>query len=112
MSGSEKRFQGFISRNFSVVHPESGRYLEIYSDQPGVQLYTGNGLPQPESRDPVIGKGGVRYQQYGSFSLETQNYPDAVNHVRSHMLSTALSSLQHLPSPLYVNWFSWWDMKS
>lgn len=67
----------FVSR---VVHPESGRYLEIYSDQPGVQFYTGNGLPQPGSRDPLIGKGGVHYQQYGSFSLETQHYPDAVNH--------------------------------
>lgn len=112
MSGSEKCFQGFTSCNFRVVHPESGRYLEIYSDQPGVQFYTGNGLPQPGSRDPLIGKGGVHYHQYGSFSLETQNYPDAVNHVRSHMLPTAVPSLQHLPSTLCVNWFSGWDMKS
>lgn len=67
----------FVSR---VVHPESGRYLEIYSDQPGVQFYTGNNLPQQQSVDPLIGKGGVNYHQYGSFSLETQNYPDAVNH--------------------------------
>ncbi|GFG36750.1 hypothetical protein Cfor_09452, partial [Coptotermes formosanus] len=52
----------FVSR---VVHPESGRYLEIYSDQPGVQFYTGNGLPQPGSRDPLIGKGSVHYHQYG-----------------------------------------------
>jgi len=93
VSGSEKRFQGLISCNFRVVHPESGRYLEIYSDQPGVQFYTGNGLPQPGSRDPLIGKGGVHYHQYGSFSLETQNYPDAVNHVCSHMLPTALPPL-------------------
>ncbi|XP_069684737.1 galactose mutarotase-like [Periplaneta americana] len=67
----------FVSR---VVHPESGRYLEVYSNQPGVQFYTGNGLPKPGSQDPLIGKGGVEYHQYGSFSLETQDYPDAVNH--------------------------------
>lgn len=31
----------------SVEHPRSGRVLEVYSDQPGVQLYTGNHMPDP-----------------------------------------------------------------
>ncbi|KAJ4444739.1 hypothetical protein ANN_06536 [Periplaneta americana] len=68
----------FVSR---VMHPESGRYLEVYSNQPGVQLYTGNNLHKPGSQDPIIGKGGALYRKYGSFCLETQGYPDAMNHV-------------------------------
>ncbi|PSN40786.1 Aldose 1-epimerase [Blattella germanica] len=67
----------FVSR---VDHPQSGRFMEVWSDQPGVQMYTGNGLPQVNSNNPIIGKGGVHYQQYGSISLETQDFPDAVNH--------------------------------
>lgn len=35
----------FIARAF---HPQSGRCLEVYSDQPGVQFYTGNSLPNPD----------------------------------------------------------------
>ncbi|KDR14665.1 hypothetical protein L798_10772, partial [Zootermopsis nevadensis] len=77
-----------------VVHPESGRYLEIYSDQPGVQFYTGNNLPQAGS-DDLIGKGRVNYHQYGSFSLETQNYPDAVNHVGVRILFNAFFLHKH-----------------
>ncbi|KOB52288.1 Aldose 1-epimerase [Operophtera brumata] len=52
----------FVSR---VIHPPSGRTLELYSNQPGVQLYTGNFLPEA-SEPALIGKSG--------------NYPDAVHH--------------------------------
>ncbi|VVD01675.1 unnamed protein product [Leptidea sinapis] len=65
----------FISR---VSHP-NGRYLEVYSNQPGVQLYTSYYLPAPEEA-ALIGKGGVGYRRHGAFCLETQNYPDAVHH--------------------------------
>ena len=41
---SEQQGMTFVSR---VVHPISGRTLEVYSDQPGVQLYTSNFLPDP-----------------------------------------------------------------
>lgn len=66
----------FIAR---VTHPESGRAMEVYSDQPGVQLYTSNYLPM-ENEIPLLGKGGYRYEKQGSLCLETQNYPDAVHH--------------------------------
>lgn len=66
----------FVSR---VVHPSSGRTLEIYSDQPGVQFYTSNALPAPYEQ-ALIGKNGAKYKRHGAFCLETQNYPDAVNH--------------------------------
>ncbi|XP_045504803.1 galactose mutarotase-like [Colias croceus] len=66
----------FVSR---VYHPDTGRYLELYSNQPGVQLYTGNSLPDP-SDSALIGKDGVGYRRHGAFCLETQNYPDAIHH--------------------------------
>lgn len=71
----------FIAR---AEHPNSGRYLEVYSDQPGVQLYTSNFIPD-ETTQGILGKSGQKYFKHGAFCLETQNYPDAVNHV-----STAL----------------------
>ena len=49
--------------------------LTMFTDQPGVQFYSGNGL------DGSPGKGGVRYPKYGAFCLEAQDYPDAINHV-------------------------------
>jgi len=56
-----------------VYHPSSGRVVKMFTDQPGVQFYTGNGL------DGSPGKGGVEYHKYGAFCLEAQNYPDAIN---------------------------------
>lgn len=61
-----------------LSHPPSGRVLEVYTDQPGVQFYTGNFL------DIVgQGKGGASYPPHSGLCLETQNYPDAPNHVRT-----------------------------
>lgn len=57
--------------------PESGRTMKIYSDQPGIQLYTGNWLGVDEK---TIGKGGTEYQRYQGLCLETQKYPDSINH--------------------------------
>jgi aldose 1-epimerase len=57
-----------------VRDPASGRGVEVWADQPGVQLYTSNWLRN------VTGKGGKVYEQYGALCLETQGFPDAVNH--------------------------------
>ncbi|XP_048552948.1 galactose mutarotase-like [Triticum urartu] len=57
-----------------VRDPDSGRALELWANQPGVQLYTANWLSNDK------GKGGKVYGQYGALCLETQAYPDAVNH--------------------------------
>ena len=62
-----------------VLHPASGRSLEVYSNQPGVQFYTSNFLPERNDTG-VLGKNGARYFKHAAFCLETQNYPDAVNH--------------------------------
>lgn len=58
-----------------VTEPKSGRVMEIFATEPGVQFYTGNFLD-----GSVKGKGGAVYKQYNGFCLETQKYPDAVHH--------------------------------
>ncbi|KAK2576665.1 hypothetical protein KPH14_005327 [Odynerus spinipes] len=63
-----------------VVHPTSGRYMEVYSNQPGVQLYTANFLPNMSDSTGILGKSGKKYFRHGALCLETQNYPDAINH--------------------------------
>ena len=54
--------------------PESGRVMEMYTTQPGVQVYTGNWL----SGCPA-GKNGHVYEDYTGVAIECQNYPDAPN---------------------------------
>ena len=64
-----------------VVHPESGRWLEMLTNQPGVQFYTANNLPDVENGAAAMpGKGGACYVKHGAFCLETQKYPDSMNH--------------------------------
>ena len=53
--------------------PESGRYMDVLTDQPGVQFYAGNAIK------PQKGKGGVHYGVRYGFCLETQVYPDSIN---------------------------------
>jgi aldose 1-epimerase len=57
-----------------VYEPESGRVMEVHTTEPGVQLYTANGLD-----GSLTGKNGVVYRQHGGFCLEVQHFPDSVN---------------------------------
>jgi aldose 1-epimerase len=57
-----------------VLHPASGRVMEILTDQPGLQFYSGNFLD-----GTVAGKGGRHYRQSDAFCLEPQSWPDAPN---------------------------------
>jgi len=57
-----------------LEEPESGRVLEVWTTQPGLQLYTGNFLD-----GTLEGKYGVRYARHSGVCLETQHFPDAVN---------------------------------
>jgi aldose 1-epimerase len=54
--------------------PKSGRVLLTYTDQPGVQFYTGNFLV-----GELVGAGGKTYRQGDGFTLETQHFPDSPN---------------------------------
>ena len=60
----------------ATVHdPKSGRTLSVRSTEPGVQFYSGNFLD-----GSITGKKGVAYKQYWGLCLETQHFPDSVNH--------------------------------
>ena len=57
-----------------VFHEESGRLMEVITDQPGVQLYTAC------TTDYEGGRNGMHYQPFCGLCLETQHYPDTPNH--------------------------------
>ena len=57
-----------------VKDPVSGRVMEVYTSEPGVQFYTGNFLD-----GTLTGKGGVKYNKNWGFCLETQHFPDSPN---------------------------------
>ena len=58
-----------------VAEPDSGRIMEIYTTEPGVQFYSGNSLD-----GSIRGKGGHAYGRRCGFCLETQHFPDSPNH--------------------------------
>jgi len=57
-----------------VFDPQSGRVLQVYTTEPGIQFYTGNFLQGEEH-----GKGGKVYTYRSAFCLETQHFPDSPN---------------------------------
>jgi len=58
-----------------AYEPTTGRVLEVLTDQPGIQFYTGNFLD-----GSVTGTDGKVYKKRYAFCLETQHYPDSPNH--------------------------------
>jgi len=58
-----------------VFEPGSGRVIEVLTTEPTVQLYTSNYLD-----GSLTGKRGTVYRQYAAVCLETQHFPDSVNH--------------------------------
>ncbi len=62
-----------LSLAASVYEPASGREMEMWTTEPGMQLYTGNFL------DKVRGKAGKVYNRRGGFCLEAQHFPDSPN---------------------------------
>lgn len=57
-----------------LVHPASGRILDVFTTEEYIQLYTGARLD-----GSVTGKAGAPYQQYAGVALECEGYPDAMN---------------------------------
>ena len=57
-----------------VYHEDTGRSMEVITDQPGVQLYTAC------TTNCAGGRGGVTYGNYSGLCLETQHFPDTPNH--------------------------------
>ncbi|KAH8266057.1 hypothetical protein KR038_001536 [Drosophila bunnanda] len=70
-----------LAKVAKATHPPTGRWLEVVSNQPGVQFYTSNFMPDVERGEtPIPGKDGAQYAKHGAFCLETQKFPDSVNH--------------------------------
>jgi aldose 1-epimerase len=66
---------GVLAMSATVREPKSGRVMDVLTTEPGVQLYTGNFLD-----GTLIGKAGVAYKQHFGLCLETQHFPDSINH--------------------------------
>ncbi|KNY25605.1 aldose epimerase family protein [Pseudobacteroides cellulosolvens] len=66
-----------------VYDPASGRFMEVYTTKPGIQLYTGNHI-----EGSYEGKGNVQYTRRSGFCLETQYFPNSLKH-------------KNFPSPIF-----------
>jgi aldose 1-epimerase len=66
---------GTLALAARVKEPKSGRVMEVLTTEPGIQFYTGNFLD-----GTLTGKAGVAYRKHAGFCLETQHFPDSVNH--------------------------------
>ncbi len=67
--------QGGLNLAAEVRHAASGRVLQVLTNQPCVQFYSGNSLD-----GSITGRGGVTYKQHAALALETQHYPDSPHH--------------------------------
>ena len=65
---------GQLGLQARVEEPATGRVMEVWSDEPGLQFYAGNFLD-----GSIVGKGGVTYQIRTGFCMEPQHYPDSPN---------------------------------
>ncbi len=65
---------GQLGLQARVYEPTTGRVMEVWSDEPGLQFYAGNFLD-----GTITGKGGAVYQRRNAFCMEPQHYPDSPN---------------------------------
>lgn len=65
---------GDLALAATAFEPDTGRVMEVWTTEPGVQFYCGNFLD-----GSLIGKSGKPYPRRSGFCLETQHYPDSVN---------------------------------
>jgi aldose 1-epimerase len=77
-----KAERGKLTLAATVYEPTTGRKMEVYTTEPGMQFYAGNFLDGTD-----VGKNDVAYEQRTGFCLETQHFPDSPNQA-------------HFPSPV------------
>jgi len=70
----KKKHDGELSLAATAYDPSSGRFMEVFTTEPGVQFYTGNNL-----KETLIGKSGKPYIARSGFCFETQHFPDSPN---------------------------------
>ena len=69
-----KDSHGRMSLAARVVDPKSGRQMDVFTEEPGIQFYGGNFMDGSD-----VGKYGTKFEYRASFALETQHYPDSPN---------------------------------
>ena len=69
-----KESQGSMSSAARVVDPKSGRQMDVFTEEPGIQFYGGNFMDGSD-----VGKYGTKFKYRASFALETQHFPDSPN---------------------------------
>ncbi len=67
-------FNGKVREVADVYEPKTGRHMQVLTNEPGIQFYSGNFLDGTQ-----IGKNGVAYQYRTGFCLEAQHYPNSPN---------------------------------
>lgn len=70
-----KKTEGEYALAATLHNKETGRFMEVFTTEPGIQLYTGNFLD-----GKYIGKRGKPYPKRSGLCLETQHFPDSPNH--------------------------------
>jgi aldose 1-epimerase len=73
--GGGREAAGALALAARVTEPNSGRVMEVRTTEPGIQFYSGNFLD-----GTIKNRKGVPYERHAAFCLETQHYPDSVNH--------------------------------
>ncbi|MHB8336262.1 MAG: aldose epimerase family protein [Ignavibacteriaceae bacterium] len=67
-------FNGEVKEAANLYDPLSGRFVEVLTDQPGIQFYSGNYLD-----GTLTGKGGIKYKKRSALCLECQHFPNSPN---------------------------------
>ena len=65
---------GTLRRAATLRAPDGARTMEVWTTEPGLQLYTGDNLAA------VAGKRGAVYGKHAGLCLETQHFPDSIHH--------------------------------
>lgn len=95
--GYDHNFEVFCAPCAILCDPDSGRTMAVSTNCPGVQLYTANGTKE-------TGKGGIHYGRRSGVCLETQFYPDAVNHPEWHQPFTKANTPYHSETLFRFSW--------
>lgn len=90
---------GPVSLAAKVHEPTSGRAMDIFTTEPGIQFYSGNFLEHT-----TRGKNGKTYERRFGFCLETQHFPDSPNH--ANFPSTVLKASQTFQSTTILKFSS------
>jgi aldose 1-epimerase len=70
-----RNHDGSLNKALEVYEPTTGRVMEMWTTEPGVQFYSGNFLT-----GKFAGKDGIVYGKHHAFAFEAQHFPDSVNH--------------------------------